>query len=687
VTPEADWAAAGDPPTSGLATTIFAGSTFCASDEIGDIVPGRPQGFFHHDTRLLSCWRLRVDGRAPQLLRHFAAAPSQDRFVLRVPPARGGSDTPVLVDRRRVLTHRLTEHLVVRNLTAEPRAFELTLQLDADFADVFAVKEGRALPGWRTVDARDGSVVLRGGSAGVGVRITLSGATSAYGPDGMQAALTMNPGQSADLTVVVQPLQEHDDDLQVAVKGALRGRLVVRTPDPADATTFERSRADIESLRIGDPKDPGRVAVAAGAPWFMALFGRDSLLVAFMCLPLDQALAVGTLRMLGARQGQRTDPVTEEQPGRILHETRFGRDAKLALGGRTVYYGSIDATPLFVLVLSEAWRWGASDDDVIELLPHADRALAWCRRGADRDGDGFMEYERATEHGLLNQGWKDSWNAVVFADGRLAQPPIALCEVQGYHYAALQGRADIADGFGDSRTARRLRGAAEELKERFDKAFWIDDLGYYAMALDNRKRPVDALASNIGHLLWTGIVPSERAGRLAELLTSRELFTGWGIRTLAASMRAYNPLSYHNGSVWPHDTALAVHGLAKYGYAAEAGRIGRALLDAAATMGGRLPELFAGFSREDYPEPVAYPTSCSPQAWASAAPLLALRAALGIEVNVPRGSLTASPRLPESMVPMRVEGLRLGGRRVQLTVDAEGPRFSGLPARLTVEAP
>jgi glycogen debranching enzyme len=293
-----------------------------------------------------------------------------------------------------------------------------------------------------------------------------------------------------------------------------------------------------------------------------------------------------------------------------------------------------------------------------------------------------MEYERATEHGLVNQGWKDSWNAIAFADGTLAQPPIALCEVQGYHYAALRGRADIADGLGDTRTARRLRAAADQLKERFDDAFWIDEAGCYAMALDGDKRQVDGLASNIGHLLWTGIVPEERAGRIAELLTSPELFSGWGIRTLATTMTSYNPLSYHNGSVWPHDTAIAAHGLARYGFAKEAGVVGRALLDAAAATGGRLPELFAGFSRDDYPEPVAYPTSCSPQAWASAAPLLVLRALLGLEVDVPLGTVSVSPGLPAAMLPMSVDGVRLGGRRVDLVVDAEGLRFSGLPARL-----
>ena len=683
-----DWGGAGDPPAAGLAATIFRGSSFCVSDPIGNIRPDQPHGFFHHDTRLLSRWELRVDGREPELLGHLVSAPSQDRFVLRVPPARGGSDTPVLVDRRRVLTSRLTEYVTVRNLTTRRLVLDVTLGLDADFADVFAVKEGRAQPGWRTVEAHGRSVVLHGKTDTEAVRFTVTGTTSAYGPDGIQAALDLSPGDSAELVVVVQPVRvEKDDDPQVAVRSALPSGPGVRMSSAADMKTFVRSRADIESLRIADPQDPDRVAVAAGAPWFMALFGRDSLLVAYMCLPLDLQLALGTLRMLAARQGRRTDRLTEEQPGRILHETRFGRDAKLALGGSTIYYGSVDATPLFVMLLAELWRWGASDDDVVELLPNADRALAWCRRVADVDGDGFMEYERGSPHGLVNQGWKDSWNSIVSADGTLASPPIALCEVQGYHYAALRGRADLAEGFGDSRTARRLRADSDRLRERFDEAFWVEERGYYALALDADKRHVDGLASNIGHLLWTGIVPDERAARLAEMLDSPEMFSGWGIRTLASSMRSYNPLSYHNGSVWPHDTAIAAHGLARYGFTEQAGKLTRALLDAAAAMGGRLPELFAGFSREEYAEPVAYPTSCSPQAWASAAPLLALRAALGVEVDVPAGRVSAAPGLPPSMLPLRVDSLRLGRARADLAVNADGFRFSGLPARFSVEAP
>jgi glycogen debranching enzyme len=443
---------------------------------------------------------------------------------------------------------------------------------------------------------------------------------------------------------------------------------------------LQRSLVDIDSLLIADPDDRSCVAIAAGAPWFMALFGRDSLITAYMMLPVRRELAVGTLRMLASRQGTEVDDLSEEQPGRILHETRFTPDSGLALGGRHVYYGTADATPLFALLLAELWRWGEPLDALGDLITAADRALEWTRTYGDPDRDGFVEYQRTSERGLVNQGWRDSWNGVTFADGTIAEGPIALCEVQGYVYAALRGRAEMARAANDRRLARRLDDRADRLRDSFESAFWMPDLGYYAMALDGRKRPVDALTSSIGHLLWTGIVPDERAAALADLLVGDELFSGWGVRTLATSMGAYNPLSYHNGSVWPHDNAIVAHGLARYGLGDAACAVTDAMFDVAVAFGGRLPELFGGFSREEYPEPVPYPTACSPQAWASGAPLLMLRATLGLDVNVPLRTASLSPALPEHLRPMSWHGVRPGKNVVDVSVSEDGrSRFVGLP--------
>jgi glycogen debranching enzyme len=387
-----------------------------------------------------------------------------------------------------------------------------------------------------------------------------------------------------------------------------------------------------------------------------------------MSLLVDPTLAVGVLETLAALQGSRVDPASEEQPGRILHEVRPSGGPALGVGS-SVYYGTIDATPLFVLLLGEVRRWGLAAPVVQRLLPHADRALEWVERYGDRDGDGFVEYERLTEHGLVNQGWKDSWDGIPFADGRLARPPIALAEVQGYTYAAYLARCYFAEEDHDAVLADHWRRRAAGLKERFNRAFWLPDRGYFALALDADKRPVDALASNMGHCLWTGIVDVDKAAAVARHLVSPQMFSGWGVRTLATSMASYNPLSYHCGSVWPHDNALIAAGLVRYGFLAEAHQVVVALLEAAAAEDGRLPELFAGLDRADVPVPVPYPTSCSPQAWAAAAPLEFVRLLLRLDPALPRGAVHLAPALPPQVARLHVADIRVGRGRMQVRID------------------
>jgi len=411
----------------------------------------------------------------------------------------------------------------------------------------------------------------------------------------------------------------------------------------------------------------------------MALFGRDSLLSSFMVLPVDATLALGTLQTLADRQGTKVNPVTEEQPGRILHEVRLDVGTGLALGGRSAYYGTADATPLFVTLLGEASRWGLPAEDIAALVPHADRALDWIRDYGDRDGDGFVEYQRLNDHGLINQGWKDSWDGVNFADGRIAEAPIALCEVQGYVYSAYFARAWIAYDAGDKALAFDLRERALRLKKQFNEQFWLPDRGYYAIALDGDKRPVDACASNMGHCLWSGIVDDDKARQVVRRLMSPEMFSGWGVRTLATDMGAYNPVSYHNGSVWPHDNALIVAGLMRYGFVREAQQLSIALMEAAEYTDNRLPELFCGFSRTDYPEPLPYPTACSPQAWASATPVMLLRSLLRYEANVPLGGLWIDPALPPSWGNLHTVNLPVGGASVTMDVSGSHVRVEGLP--------
>jgi glycogen debranching enzyme len=466
-----------------------------------------------------------------------------------------------------------------------------------------------------------------------------------------------------------------------------RRRLPSVTSDHAQLRLLlERSADDLAALRLFDPDHPERPVVAAGAPWFMTLFGRDSLITSWMTMLVNPDLALGTLQTLARFQGVDVNAITEEEPGRILHEVRFGETAALSLGGGRVYYGTADATPLFVMLLGELSRWGNLRGEVDALLPAADRALGWITEFGDRDGDGYVEYQRTSDRGLQNQGWKDSWDSMRFADGRLAQTPIAPCEVQGYVYAALIARSHCATEAGDQALAHTLRARAMRLKEAFNRDFWIEtrDGGYLAMGLDRDKRPLDAVASNMGHCLWTGIVDEDKAPYVARHLLSDAMFSGWGTRTLSADMVGYNPISYHNGSVWPHDTALCAAGLMRYGFVEEAHRVMLGLIDASSHFGGLLPELFAGLSRERFGFPVSYPTSCSPQAWAAASPLLFLRTMLRFEPDIRHGRLHLAPAVPDWVGLLRLERIPLMGAELTLEVRGDNVHAPDLPPGLTI---
>jgi glycogen debranching enzyme len=411
----------------------------------------------------------------------------------------------------------------------------------------------------------------------------------------------------------------------------------------------------------------------------MELFGRDSLLASYMALPVDPALALGTLQTLAEYQGSEVNETTEEQPGRILHEARLGVSAGLSPGGGSVYYGSADATPLFVTLLGELRRWGQDSDSINALTPAADRALEWVRDYGDRDGDGFVEYSRLAPEGRANQGWKDSFDGINFADGSIAEAPIALCEVQGYVYSAYEARAYLAADAGDTDCAAQWRSRADAIKHEFNRRFWMPERGSYAIALDRDKSQVDSCGSNIGHCLWSGIIDDDKASSVVKQLLSREMFTGWGVRTLASSMGAYNPVSYHNGSVWPHDNAIIVAGLMRYGFEEEARTVATAMLDAADCFDGRLPELFCGFDRGEYPAPISYPTSCSPQACAAAAPIQLVRSLARFDPDIPQGQLWLAPVFPAQFGKFSVSNLPLAGQRLAIDISANEVNVTGLP--------
>ena len=693
------WAYGGAPTGShAAAVTLVDGTCFCLSDDNGDIGTASEHGLFFRDTRFLSRFTLTVNGQPVASLGHHLPEPYAAEFVTRRPPRHGAADSTLLVIRRRYVGNGLLERICLRNLSRETAAVHVTLDVDTDFAGLFDAKEGRA-------QRREG---ITSTVTGHGLRLELttthgSRAVTVTGSDGplvtdtgLSWQLALPPRGETELTVQTTPTIDGVDapprlradrpvtDSAPAEELSAWRQVVpdVRSGDERLARTLARSADDLGVLRITDPQHPRRAVVAAGAPWFMTVFGRDSLLTSWMLLPIDPTLALGTLQTLAELQGSKVDPLTEEEPGRILHEIRSGLDAEASLGGGHLYYGSVDATPLFVMLLGELRRWGLARGDVDALLPHADRALDWIARYGDRDGDGFVEYQRATDRGLVNQGWKDSFDAISFANGSYAEPPIALAEVQGYVYAAYLARAHFARETGDDDVAEHWAARARELKRRFNETFWLPERGHYALALDADKRPVDALASNMGHCLWTGIVDQDKAPAVARALLSPEMFTGFGVRTLAASMGAYNPMSYHNGSVWPHDNAIIATGLARYGFAAEAERITLGMLDAAEAFGYRLPELFCGFDRAEFDQPVPYPTSCSPQAWAAAAPFLLLRALLRLDPWVPFGRVWCHPQLPAPLLPLRVDRLHLAGAPVSLTVTRRRWTLHGLPEGL-----
>jgi glycogen debranching enzyme len=696
------WTFRGEPVVragAGETVTLVQGTSFCIASANGDIGPGGAEGLFFEDTRFVSTWRLRLNKECPQGLAVLSRHPFAATFVLRGQPGPGLADSTLLLLRSQYVGNGMREDITLQNLGREPAECTLDFEVDADFAHLFEVKENRVQNNReRAVGVSDGVITFGFESGEVSRVLEVIFPVSTQLSSGTASVHAVVPAAGEWHLSIEFHLKVDGEPIELSYRGdepeersAPATRLEaweqsatrVRTGDKALNATFVQSEKDLGALRISDPEYPDRSVIAAGAPWFMTLFGRDSLITSMMTLVLDPSLAAGTLLTLARMQGRRVDTLSEEQPGKILHEMRRGLTAEADTRTGSIYYGSIDSTPLFVVALGELYRWGASVGVIDQLLPHADRALTWIDDYGDRDGDGFVEYQRATPRGLVNQGWKDSFDAVSFADGRLAEAPIALCEVQGYVYAAYLARADIAHGLGDLSMESHYRSRAAVLKAEFNEKFWLESEGYYAMGLDAHKRPIDTLTSNIGHCLWSGIIDDDKAGRAVERLCGPEMFTGWGIRTLARSMSNYNPVSYHNGSVWPHDSAICAAGLTRYGFLEEAQAVATGIFQAAEAFGGRLPELFCGFDRQQFPIPIPYPASCAPQAWSSASPFSLLQTTvLRLKPSVPTGVVACAASIPEMFGRLSVENLLISSARVSIEGAGKNATLSGLPANL-----
>ena len=645
--------------------TTTAAPTTALSGAGGQISGAGVQGVFHADARVLAEARLLVDGREPQPIGYTAAGPDTARFVSVVRwLGTRIADPTVRIDRvRRMTPGGMVEEITVTSTADVPVRATVTLDLACDLAPMDVVKSGGSTE--RLTPAEP--LVWRGG----GITVTVTGVP----PAGWHVDLPTRGSVTLRWEVRI-------DDPRATVSAPTGpvewSRPEVTAGDHRLVRLLDRSLDDLASLRLADGDD---TYLGAGVPWFLTLFGRDSIWAARMLLPLGTELAAGTLRVLARRQGTRDDFRSGEAPGKIMHELRRQdtTHGSELIELPAAYYGTVDATPLWVSLLHDAWRWGMPPEEVAALIPHVEAALAWLGTHT-----GFVRYVDESGRGLANQGWKDSGDAVRFRDGRQAEPPIALAEVQGYAYQAALHGAALLDAFGRP-GGDRWRDYAGALAERFRARYWVDGPQgtYPALALDRDGRPVDALTSNIGHLLGTGLLTPKESTAVAEALASPALSGGFGLRTMSTQDAGFSPLSYHCGSIWAHDTAIVLAGLAREGFGPAAAKLADGLLTAGEAFDYRLPELYGGDDRADFARPMPYPAACRPQAWSAAAAVVVLHAALGIYPDVPAGRVTLRPSLPLGAV--RAAGLRIAGTPVEASVDASGhARLTGLPAALTI---
>ncbi len=659
---------------SGGLVKILDGNTFVVSDDRGDIEASAtdPTGLFSFDTRFLSRWVLTVDGERLSSLSVDDLQYYEARFFLVPGLGTVYIDAKLSVIRQRAVAGGFHEELTILNHADKAVRLQVRVEAGCDFADLFEVKDALRKKGRYSTDVRSRSLVLQY-ERGSFRRATVVSATARarYDAEGLTFDVRIPPHGhwTTELHVVAEGqagmLDTHDP------KGALErmrrnlDRWIGGAPrlecdwGPL-RRTYRRSLVDLAALRFSPPIAGGRSLPAAGLPWFMTMFGRDSIFTSLQALPFTPELAATTLRALGDWQGARSDDFRDEDPGRILHEMRYGEMTAFEERPHSPYYGAVDATPLYVVLLDEYERWTGDRSLVRELEHEARAALTWIDDYADLQGTGYVWYQRRNEEtGLENQCWKDSWDSISFRNGKLPGFPRATCELQGYAYdAKLRGARLAREIWKDPELADALEVGAADLKRRFNRDYWVEDGEYFALALDPDGRQVDALGSNNGHLLWSGIVDKSKAKAVARHLLGERLFSGWGVRTLAAGEARYNPIGYHTGTVWPFDNSFVAWGLRRYGFKDEAATIAAGVLEAAEFFDGRLPEAFGGYPRALTKYPVQYPTACSPQAWSTGAPLLFLRTMLGLE---PQGEhLIVDPALPSDIG--RLELLDIPGR-------------------------
>ncbi|HTE69076.1 MAG TPA: amylo-alpha-1,6-glucosidase [Actinomycetes bacterium] len=676
------------------------GDMFLCADAEGNLDAEKAigAGFYWRDTRYLSDFMLQVDGHAPLLLstsadRVFAShVDLANQDLVEEDGTIAAVQGTVNIRRTRVIDGRLHERIRVKNYNAAAVDLTVRLTFGTDFADIFEVRGlKRATRGKmaRPKAGRQSAAFAYAGEDGVfrETRIAFELEPTEVMVDDEQVVaewrLRLQPTQTEMIALTVEPRAASSPnppersfdvvmhDLRRSYESWERSCTRIWTDNELYNSLLSRGMRDLRALLT--PTRHGNL-VAAGIPWFVAPFGRDALLTCHQTLMLNPDLTRATLEVLAAFQADEVDEWRDAQPGKILHELRQGELAGAGVIPHTPYYGSIDSTPLWLLLLGTYYRWTGDLEFCRKLLPNVERALAWIADYGDRDGDGFLEYQRSSPRGLVNQGWKDSHDSIGHVDGKLAEGPIALAEVQGYVYMAKLRMAEVFEALGNAPRAATLRGEAASLRAAFNEHFWVESEQFFAMALDGDKRQVAAISSNPAHGLYCGIVDQEKAGPMARRLLAPDMFSGWGVRTLSKSAAAYNPMSYHNGSIWPHDNAIIGAGLKRYGFAKATNRLATAMFEMAVTVDDmRLPELFCGFTRRSPNRPVAYPVACSPQAWAAGAPFLLLQAMLGISANAPANTINVNkPHLPGWLNTVELHDLRVGSSTVSVVFQRQG---------------
>ncbi len=689
------WLEIGLPAAQGQGgISTIADRAFCFSGRSGNLVEAGPQGFFYEDTRFLSEFVLSVNGNEPEVVDAGLVDSDEATFQLRSrADEQGEHEEPrLLVERHRYQGPTLHEDITVRNLTSGSTSVVVEVALGSDFAHLLDVRTtGPALE--RHVDAKraDGAIEFTYAAEGFERSTRISTSEVAQLEDNhLRFLVTLDPGAHWKTCLDIVPVLDgralrvertctrgdHSHEvLDVPTTMANPPRL--RSSADALEHLWVQSLADLASLEF---RMDGYRAFAAGIPWFVALFGRDSIITAIESMLVGSDAALGTAELLAVLQGRQDNPAISEEPGKIIHEVRFGERGLPRSGGER-YYGSVDATPLYCMLLGRLWDWGADSDRLRALLPSMRAALGWIEHRLEI-GDGLLTYEG--DERLVNHAWKDSADSMVDGSGELLARPIAPLEAQGYAVAALRAGAALEADLGISSRRGSHLALAEELQTRIEDRFWIDQLGTFAMAIGGDGRVGDAVSSNPGHLLWAGAVRPERAAAVAASLVSKELWSGWGVRTMSTKNRAYSPISYHLGSVWPHDTMLAIAGLFRYGHVEHAQQLAGGLLAASSRFSYQLPELFSGFARSEVPYPVGYPTSSVPQAWAAAVPVYLTQHMVGIQPDLGRSEkLTVSPKLPPD-VEVALSELRIGQGRLSLRAHGASVQILEVPPDVEV---